>query len=70
MAYGKKQKDILAFQPDIAVIQEGLEKDIKESNAPFYYWVGSNLQKYLGVLGFDRHMYSLDPSYTNDFSSI
>lgn len=67
MAYAKKQKGILALQPDIAIIQECSEKNIKESNAPFYHWVGSNPQKGLGVLGFDNHIYSIDPSYTNDF---
>ncbi|HWS83089.1 MAG TPA: hypothetical protein VN207_02395 [Ktedonobacteraceae bacterium] len=67
MAYAKKQKHILALQPDIAIIQECSEKDIKESNAQFYYWVGNNPHKGLGVLGFDDHTYSIDSSYTNDF---
>lgn len=67
MSYTTKQKDILAFQPDVLIIQECSEKAVKESGAPFYHWVGNNPHKGLGVLGFGNHSYSIDPLYTNEY---
>lgn len=67
MAYAAKQKDILAFQPDVLLLQECSEKHIRESGAPFSQWVGKNPQKGLGVLGFGNHRYALSPSYTPEY---
>lgn len=67
MAYAAKKKNILAFQPDILILQECSEKHIKESGAVFHHWVGNNPHKGLGVLGFGDHSYTLDSSYTHEY---
>lgn len=67
MAYAAKQEAILAFQPDVLIIQECSERDLKQSGATFSHWVGSNPHKGLGVLGFGEHTYSLDSSYTDEY---
>lgn len=67
MAYATKQQAVLSLQPDALIIQECSEKDIKESGATFYHWVGHNPHKGLAVLGFGNHVYSIDPSYTDAY---
>lgn len=67
MAYAAKQEDILAFQPDVLLLQECSERHIKESAAPFSLWVGKNPHKGLGVLGFGNHHYSLSSLYTPEY---
>jgi endonuclease/exonuclease/phosphatase family metal-dependent hydrolase len=67
MAYAVKQKAILAFQPDVLLLQECSEKHIKESGAPFSHWIGKNPHKGLGVLGFGTSGYALSSSYTPDY---
>lgn len=67
MAYAAKQQDILAFQPDLLLLQECSEKHIKASGAPFAQWIGNHPHKGLGVLGFGTHRYTLSPLYTPEF---
>lgn len=66
MAFLKKSEGIFALNPDILVIQEISERDIKAINPTFYYWVGSYTHKGLAVLGFGDHKYSIDKSYRDD----
>jgi len=67
MAYAAKQEDILAFHPDVVVLQECSRKHINDSGAPFSHWIGKNPHKGLGVLGFGPHVYTLSPAYTPDY---
>lgn len=64
MGYASKQADLLALQPDVALLQECSQKHIKESGAPFSHWIGSNPHKGFGVLGFGNHAYTLSALYT------
>jgi hypothetical protein len=67
MAYASKQKEILLLKPDIVILQECSEKDIQASDAVFSHWVGSNPHKGLGVLGFEKHVYAIDSSYSAEY---
>lgn len=64
MGYASKQAELLALQPDVALLQECSEKHLKASGAPFSHWIGSNLHKGFGVLGFGNHIYTLSSLYT------
>jgi len=64
MGYASKQVELLALQPDVALLQECSQQHIKASAAPFSHWIGSNPHKGFGVLGFGHHTYTLSPLYT------
>ncbi len=66
MAFGRKRELMLALRPDLLVLQECAERDITGTAAAFRFWVGENPHKGLGVLGFARHDYRIDPAITSD----
>jgi endonuclease/exonuclease/phosphatase family metal-dependent hydrolase len=65
MAYAAKQQAVLSLHPDVVILQECSQKDIKASGATFSHWVGTNPHKGLAVLGFGNHVYSIDTSSTH-----
>jgi hypothetical protein len=67
MGYASKQGDLLALQPDVALLQECSEKHLQASGAPFSHWIGSNPHKGFGILGFGHHSYTLSPLYTSAY---
>jgi len=67
MGFEKKRDALLSFQPDIVILQECSAKAIEQTVAPFKHWVGSNRNKGMAILGFARHAYQLDPSYTEEW---
>jgi exonuclease III len=64
-AFGRKLPAILAWEPDLLVIQEASERDILALNEPFAHWVGRG-HKGLAVIGRRELGYRLDPSFDPD----
>jgi len=57
---------ILVEKPDLLILQECSKEDIATVDCEFKYWVGSNKQKGLAVIGFSKHNYTIDASYNPD----
>lgn len=66
MSFARKRTLVEALQPDIVILPESSQKDIIETDAPFTHWVGSNIHKGLGVIGYTKHEYRIDNSYTDE----
>lgn len=67
MGYASKRENILSHKPDVVLLQECSQKHVKESGAPFSYWVGKNPHKGLGMLGFGHHVYTFNSAYTSAY---
>lgn len=59
MGFSKKRHLIEALKPDVAILPETSERHIKETEARFKAWVGTNPHKGLGVVGFTDRSYML-----------
>lgn len=59
MGLRRKLDPLLSLEPDIAVIPEASEKDLRAIDAPFTAWFGTNVTKGLGVVGFRAGAYRL-----------
>ncbi len=64
MAFARKSALILAMRPDIVVVQECSERDIRTSGATCAFWTGSNMHKGLAVLVYGDHSARIDPCAT------
>ncbi len=64
-ALGRKLPAVLAWEPDLLVIQEASERDVLALDVPFAHWVGRR-HKGLAVIGLKDGEYRLDPTFDPD----
>lgn len=68
MAFRKKYKTILSYDPDILIVPECENPDLFDNT--FYtdaLWIGKNRHKGLGVFSFHDYEISIHEDYTDDF---
>jgi hypothetical protein len=71
MAFRRKYKNILSFNPDIVVIPECENPtNFKEHFYSDYKWVGDNKNKGLGIFSFNDFKISLHESYCPEFKYV
>ena len=75
MAFDKKQADLLALEPDVAIVSESANPDILAKKAPFFaprtkHWHGENINKGLSVFTFGKYEAELATGFCNEFHWI
>ena len=74
-AFRKKADHILAFHPDILVVQECEDPDkygynLNNKKPDFQYWYGDNRHKGICVLSFSEYKFELLPGFNPEFRYI
>jgi len=75
MAFRKKWKSILKFNPDILIIQE-CENESKYKNSQIipnyneFIWIGENLNKGVGIFSFNHYHIEISKNHNIDFKYI
>ena len=74
MAFHTKANDILTFSPDILIVPECAKPEIvlkkSKENLPEYLWFGDNINKGIGIFGFNGYQLMLSDKYDEQYKWI